>query len=119
MARNAYGFDFDVNGVPYTSTSDNERCVGCRGTSRAGCARVPGRHQYGWLNCITPPPAPPAVPPRRHLCYRRQPRRPGTGWSPAGTRGSRRQGGVLADLDVWYRLVHATERERSRKRRSS
>ena len=48
--RNAYDFDFDTNGEPYTFDSDNERCVGLPWFEPTRFYRiVPGAH-YGWLN---------------------------------------------------------------------
>jgi putative heme-binding domain-containing protein len=48
--RNAYDFDFNLDGMPYTFDSDNERCVGLpwyEHTRFYQC--LPGSHA-GWLN---------------------------------------------------------------------
>ncbi len=67
--RNAYGFDFDTSGVPYTFDSDNERCVGLPWYEPCRLYRVPSGGHHGWINPqhgITwryPPYYPDVVPP--------------------------------------------------------
>ena len=48
--RNPYDFDFDVNGVPYTYDSDNERCVGLPWYEPTRFYRVLSGGHYGWLS---------------------------------------------------------------------
>lgn len=48
--RNAYDFDFNLDGVPYTFDSDNERCVGLPWYEHTRFYKIlPGSHA-GWLN---------------------------------------------------------------------
>ncbi len=48
--RNAYDFDFDLGGVPYTFDSDNERCVGLPWYEHTRFYRVDPGANFGWLN---------------------------------------------------------------------
>jgi putative heme-binding domain-containing protein len=48
--RNAYDFDFDPRGTPYTFDSDNERCVGLPWYEPTRVYRVLAGGHYGWLN---------------------------------------------------------------------
>lgn len=48
--RNPYDFDFDVNGVPFTYDSDNERCVGLPWYEPTRFYRVLAGGNYGWLS---------------------------------------------------------------------
>lgn len=48
--RNAYDFDFDLNGDPHTFDSDNERCVGLPWYEPCRFYRVVPGGNYGWLN---------------------------------------------------------------------
>ncbi len=48
--RNAYDFDFNIDGIPYTFDSDNERCVGLPWYEHTRFYKIlPGSHA-GWLN---------------------------------------------------------------------
>lgn len=48
--RNPYDFDLDVNGVPFTYDSDNERCVGLPWYEPTRFYRVLAGGHYGWLS---------------------------------------------------------------------
>lgn len=48
--RNAYDFDFDTSGEPYTFDSDNERCVGLPWYEPTRFYRIAAGGHYGWLN---------------------------------------------------------------------
>ena len=46
--RNAYSFDFDLTGEPFTYDSDNERCVGLPWYEPCGFLHVVPGGNYGW-----------------------------------------------------------------------
>ncbi len=48
--RNAYDFDFNTSGEPFTFDSDNERCVGLPWYEPNRFYRIVAGGHYGWLN---------------------------------------------------------------------